>query len=67
MSFDAASLANLSTEAVMRAFRLESTSVGHGAATVSGFSRGAVSDDAPAHVDGVNVVLISAEHNPLKG
>ena len=65
MSFDALALSTLSTEAILRAFRLEATSVGHDAATVSGFNRGVVSDDAPAHVDGPCVVLISAENNPL--
>jgi len=68
MSFDAASLAKLSTDAILRAFRLETTTtVGHDAATVAGFNRGSVSDDAPAHVDGDNVVLISSDNNPLKG
>jgi hypothetical protein len=67
MSFDAASLAKLSTDAILRAFRLEATSVGHDAATVSGFNRGVGNDDAPPHVDGVNVVLISSDNNPLKG
>ena len=52
MSFDAAALSVLSTEAILRAFRLEATSVGHDVATVSGFNRGSVSDTAPAHVDG---------------